>query len=231
MIKKIRRKRKNDMKKKIIISVLFSIAIGAFAFSLIPSNPKSKNELSGKTVDFKCPNDYMSESDWLDALANWISMEKKKNLGMSFDEMAKKRMEKLKEFHCEKSKFGYFGDENVSDFLHSPDQEQELNTMVFDTYSEMHISGLKAFNDSGLIVFYQNDLQKTCPFYKPNGVIYRNCVVTLEEKERTRLSRNPSTISTAEKYCGDGAAKTSDDTSLGYMDIYNTCMVYRLRQI
>lgn len=109
--------------------------------------------------------------------------------------------------------------------------EEDYGTMVFDVYSGMHVGGLKAFHDHELMVFYENDLQKTCPFYKPNGVSYRDCVVVLQEKERARLAKNLSAISTVEKYCSDGAAQTMDDTSLGYVDIYNTCMVYRLRLI
>lgn len=103
----------------------------------------------------------------------------------------------------------------------------EMAAQFIKVYTANHVAGLEAFNDSGLMNFYENDLQKTCPYYVPDGSTYRDCLVTLEQKEKSRV-KNQSAISTADTYCSSGATKTADDTSLGYIDIYNTCMLYRL---
>ena len=95
----------------------------------------------------------------------------------------------------------------------------------------MHIAGLQAFNNSELLDFYENDLQKVCPFYEPNGVRYRECIVGLIQKERYRLAKNPIIIETTEKYCNEGVAKTMEEGSLGFTDVYNTCTLYMLKTI
>lgn len=106
-----------------------------------------------------------------------------------------------------------------------------MAALAFSVYSDGQLSGLEAYEDPGLVDFYKNNLQNVCPYYVPDGSTYRDCILDLIKKEQKRLKIGNEEPGEVNAYCSEGAKKTADDYTLGYVDTYNTCRLYKLQEM
>ena len=102
---------------------------------------------------------------------------------------------------------------------------------IREVYLKSHIASLLAFDDTGLVDFAV-DLNETCPYYEPDGITYRNCIFNLVKKEEGKLSSGSTeNLERYKKYCSEGALEMADEGSHGYVDTYNTCLLYKLQSM
>jgi hypothetical protein len=85
--------------------------------------------------------------------------------------------------------------------------------------------------NDGLDYVNDTELNKLCPFYEPDGATYRSCVLDLLDKERAKIDIKSKIYKEIDSYCMDNAAKVADKYTLGFVDSYNACIFYKLKQI
>ena len=74
------------------------------------------------------------------------------------------------------------------------------------------------------------DLHTTCPFYEPDGVSYRDCVLSQLDKESAKFDLNSEMYKEIESYCENNAVKSSDWGSLAFISDYEACVYYKLKR-
>ena len=75
--------------------------------------------------------------------------------------------------------------------------------------------------------FSSTVIEKRCPFYKPNGVGYRDCLSSwVEDLENNLLVEQ---INEVENYCSSFVKKVSDENSIEGGELYLQCEIYKLQ--
>ncbi len=74
------------------------------------------------------------------------------------------------------------------------------------------------------------DLHKICPFYEPDGVSYRDCAFSQLDKESAKFDLDSEMYKEIETYCKYNAIRGADWYTLGFIDDYNACVYYKLKQ-
>lgn len=78
-----------------------------------------------------------------------------------------------------------------------------------------------------LATFSASTIEKRCPFYKPNGSEYRDCLSTwVDELEDELLIEQ---LDEVQNYCSTFIKKVSDENSIEGGELYLRCEIYKLQ--
>src|SRR3989338_4762436 len=154
-----------------------------------------------RLANLRCPSDYNNSEEYLKSWEIFVDDYFDKHPGGSLASLFEARK-------------GFYVDKNCAKELESfesgpPESDVDYYTdLIVNTYSELHVAALAAFDSPELMTFYWDHLQKICPFYQPDGASYRNCLAALLEKENTRLGKSPPGI--LDTYCREGSGENEE---------------------
>lgn len=81
--------------------------------------------------------------------------------------------------------------------------------------------------EKDFVTFVQNTIGKKCPFYKPDGVTYRECLSEWEQDLETKnLSEQNDQV---HAHCSTFTKKYADETSLEGQELFLMCAIYKLQ--
>jgi len=165
-------------------------------------------------VHQKCPdeyaNNYAGEVEYQNAFIKWTF---DTNSGTTYSDQLAARHQFLIDNNCVAALQRY--------------DEAEKNNM--EPVSMWSIE--REDNESIDYIELTPDLHKICPFYEPDGSYYRNCVISQLDKERAKFDLESKTYKEIDSYCEYNAVKGADWYTLGFIDNYNACIFYKLKQI
>ncbi len=80
--------------------------------------------------------------------------------------------------------------------------------------------------ESTLSKFSSTTIEKRCPFYKPNGNEYRNCLLAwADELEENLLVEQ---LDEVQNYCSAFVKRVADENSIEGAELYLRCEIYTL---
>ena len=83
------------MKKWLVLGIVVAVAAGALYMRDRPS----------RTDGFRCPNDYETAEEYVEAVFKWTSEELKQSPNLTQDDLLSRRNAQLSEHGCERSKW------------------------------------------------------------------------------------------------------------------------------
>lgn len=101
----------------------------------------------------------------------------------------------------------------------------DLSAIYWDSY----MAAVVAAKDQSFTNFVLFDLQAKCPFYKPDGTSYRDCLNRLIDKEISGFKGGSKTIETIKNDCGKESAQYIGDLTNTALSLSLSCEAYRLR--
>lgn len=78
--------------------------------------------------------------------------------------------------------------------------------------------------DAGFVAFAYNVIEKKCPFYSPNGAVYRECLTTWMEDLLSKLP--PREQDAIEATCTTFAESYTDASSHAGGELFAKCTIY-----
>lgn len=89
-------------------------------------------------------------------------------------------------------------------------------------------SGLyKGITDSSFVSFALKTIDKRCPFYEPNGVVYHECLSDwVSQLEKNLLVEQ---IDEVHAYCEMFSKKYTDSISFESNELFTKCSIYKLQ--
>lgn len=78
-----------------------------------------------------------------------------------------------------------------------------------------------------LTSFILEKIDYICPFYEPNGIIYRECLSSLESQQRKNFNGSAEEMKVIENYC-DGVSDNYSSLEAG--EIHRSCIIYKLNR-
>jgi hypothetical protein len=86
---------------------------------------------------------------------------------------------------------------------------------------------LAGITEKDFVAFAQNTIEKRCPFYKPDGVTYRQCLSDWEQDlESKSLSEQADEV---HAYCSTFTKKYVDEESLEGQELFLKCAIFKLQ--
>ena len=82
-------------------------------------------------------------------------------------------------------------------------------------------------NDKGLADFTKNVIEKRCPYYKPSGQGYRECLSDWEQELGNKLL--PEQQDEVHAYCSTFTAKYAEEDSLEGQELFLKCAIYKFQ--
>ncbi|MDB5260332.1 MAG: hypothetical protein JWN37_563 [Candidatus Nomurabacteria bacterium] len=117
----------------------------------------------------------------------------------------------------------YYGENKIN--------ENNIDTAVHQLdglYKNMRSSLNDSINDPEFVKFSNTAIESKCPFYKPDGITYRQC---LSDWEEALSLKSPKDIQTkVHLSCEDFTKEYADAESLQGNELFLRCAIYRFIQ-
>lgn len=81
--------------------------------------------------------------------------------------------------------------------------------------------------DAGFTRFVSTTLEARCPYYKPDGASYRECLSAWEQELGDKLRIEE--LDEVHAYCSTFTSAHADETSLEGMELFLKCSIYKLQ--
>jgi hypothetical protein len=103
-------------------------------------------------------------------------------------------------------------------------QEIKQSKIITSSTTNELYSGI---TDSGFITFASTVIDKRCPFYKPDGVTYKECLATwIDELSKPLMVEQ---IDEVHAYCEVFSKKYADNISFEQSELFTKCVIYKLQ--
>lgn len=105
-----------------------------------------------------------------------------------------------------------------------------------DTKTSTSSSGLSGDTPANLYSFIKEKdfkqfaetvIEKRCPFYKPDGVTYRECLADWDQELESKLLTEQ--VDEVHAYCSTFTKKYVDETSIEGTELFLKCSIFKLR--
>lgn len=118
--------------------------------------------------------------------------------------------------------FGYKLGQNkkISSILNvSKSAKEQTGVAPSDPYSFI--------KENDFVQFAKNTIEKRCPFYKPDGATYRECLSDWEQSLEDKVLIEQA--DEVHAYCSTFTSKYVDDTSLEGSELFLKCSIFKLQ--
>jgi hypothetical protein len=98
---------------------------------------------------------------------------------------------------------------------------------VGSLYANLNQDLYQSIDDADFVSYANTAIESRCPYYKPDGITYRQCLSDWEEELSGRIS--PNKQRSIHAYCGDFTAKYTDPESLQGLELFLKCAIYKFK--
>ncbi|HCC05868.1 TPA: hypothetical protein DEP94_00665 [Candidatus Nomurabacteria bacterium] len=98
-------------------------------------------------------------------------------------------------------------------------KEQDADTTPTDLYSSI--------KEKDFTQFAETTIEKRCPFYKPDGITYRECLSDWEQGLESKLLTEQ--VDEVHAYCSTFTKKYVDETSMEGTELFLKCSIFKLQ--
>lgn len=81
--------------------------------------------------------------------------------------------------------------------------------------------------DANFTTFVSTTLEERCPYYKPDGASYRECLSSWEQELGDKLLIEE--LNEVHAYCSTFTSANADETSLEGMELFLQCSIYKFQ--
>jgi hypothetical protein len=104
---------------------------------------------------------------------------------------------------------------------------ERANKQVGSLYANMNQNLYQSIDDAGFVSYASTVIENRCPYYKPDGITYRQCLSDWEEELSAHHPLRKQTSTHA--FCGDFTAKYTDPESLQGQELFLKCSIYKFK--
>jgi len=117
---------------------------------------------------------------------------------------------------------------NLEDISRKLDTDQEqAGQYVGNLYKNMNTDLYVSIQEKDFVNFAITEIEKKCPFYKPDGVTYRGC---LSDWEESLVSKSMvEQVDEVHAYCSNFTKRYADETSHEGTELFLKCSIYKLQ--
>ena len=105
--------------------------------------------------------------------------------------------------------------------------QEEAGQYVGNIYKNMNADLYASIQEKDFILFATTVIEKKCPFYKPDGITYRECLSDWEESLASKTITEQ--VDEIRAYCSMFTKKYTDETSLEGVELFLKCSIYKLQ--
>lgn len=105
-------------------------------------------------------------------------------------------------------------------------RNEDLVKQARQIYTDSNTAVIAGIEDREMANYIANVILVKCPFYEPDGVSYRECLINLREKAENNFRGSKTTLEVFGDYCHNIAKEYEGSLVAG--ELWNQCMIYKL---
>lgn len=109
-------------------------------------------------------------------------------------------------------------------------KQEETNTEtlnVLGIFEDMNTTLMASIQEKDFVQSAQTSIEGRCPFYKPDGATYRECLSDWEQSLEAKVLVEQA--DEVHAYCSNFTKKYSDETSLEGQELFLKCSIFKLQ--